>query len=350
MKIGIQQTDNSFSEHWIRYCEDNGINFKKVDCYDTDIIRQLSDCDALMWHFSQNSPKAILFAKQLIYSVEASGKGVFPNFLSSWHFDDKVGQKYLLEAIGAPIAPSWVFYEKKKAYNWVNKSSFPKVFKLRGGAGSQNVHLVKSETQARRLIRKAFSTGFPSFDPLGSMKEEINKFKIGKANLMDLIEGLIRFILPPKYARIKGRDKGYIYFQEYIPGNDSDIRVVIIGENAFAIKRMVRRNDFRASGSGNILYDRNLFDEKIVELSFNLAYKLQAQCVAFDYVYDNGLPLVVEISYGFSPTGYNSCPGYWDDRLKWHEGKFNPYGWMVENLMKSVRNRTFLDSGNGKSM
>lgn len=337
MKIGIHQTVDSFSDHWIKYCADNGIEYKIVDCYDTDIIRQLSDCDALMWHFSQNSPKAILFAKQLIHSVEASGKKVFPDTHSSWHFDDKVGQKYLLGAIGAPIPPSWVFYEKKKAYSWASQGSFPKVFKLRGGAGSQNVLLVKSKSQAFRLIRKAFSVGFPSFDPYGSFKEEIRKYKLGKANLLDLIEGLVRFILPPTYARIKGRDKGYIYFQDYIPGNDSDIRVVIIGDKAFAIKRMVRANDFRASGSGTILYDRTLIDEKTVALSFSLANKLQTQCLAFDYVYDKGNPLVVEISYGFSPAGYFPCPGYWDKQLEWHEGHFNPYGWMVEDLISSAR-------------
>lgn len=339
MKIGIHQTEDSFSEHWIMYCQDNGIDYKTVDCYDTDIIGQLSDCDALMWHFSQNSPKAVLFAKQLIYSVEASGKRVFPNSYSSWHFDDKVGQKYLLEAIRAPIPSSWVFYEKSKAYNWVSQSSFPKVFKLRGGAGSQNVHLVKSKNQARRIIRKAFGAGFSSFDPYGSMKEEIRKYKLGKVKLMDLAEGLVRFILPPPYARIKGRDKGYVYFQEYIHGNDSDIRMVIVGDKAFAIKRLVRKNDFRASGSGNILYDRNLFDKKTVALSFNLADKLKTQCVAFDYVDDKGQPLVVEISYGFSPAGYFSCSGYWDKELNWYEGKFNPYGWMVEDLIKTLERK-----------
>jgi len=44
--------------------------------------------------------------------------------------------------------------------------------------------------------------------------------------------------------------------------------------------------------------------------------------------------LVIEISYGFSPEGYYNCPGYWDKNLKWYEGKFNPYGWMVELMLE----------------
>ena len=103
---------------------------------------QLSDCDALMWHFNHKSPKASKFAKQLLFSVQASGKKVFPDFNTVWHFDDKVGQKYLLEAIGAPLAPAYVFYSKKEALEWAGKTSYPKVFKLRNGAGSDNVRLL----------------------------------------------------------------------------------------------------------------------------------------------------------------------------------------------------------------
>jgi len=289
-----------------------------------------------MWHFSQNSPKAILFAKQLFYSIEASGVKVFPDFNTVWHFDDKVGQKYLLEAIGAPLAPTWVFYDKHEALEWASNADFPKVFKLRGGAGSQNVRLVSSKEDASRLINRAFGKGFPSYDPMGSMRERWRNFNLGRTNARDLLEGIARFILPPPYAVVRGRERGYIYFQEYIPGNDHDIRVVVIKDKAFAIKRMVRANDFRASGSGDIHYDRELFNEDTIRLSLNIALKLKAQCIAFDYIHMNNQPLLVEISYGFTPEGYAACPGYWDEDLNWHEGKFNPYGWMVEDLIKQA--------------
>ena len=74
MKIGIHPTKGYYSEQWISYCETKGIAYKLVDCYRSDIIEQLSDCDALMWHFSHQSAKASKFAKQLVYSLEATGK------------------------------------------------------------------------------------------------------------------------------------------------------------------------------------------------------------------------------------------------------------------------------------
>jgi len=39
----------------------------------------------------------------------------------------------------------------------------------------------------------------------------------------------------------------------------------------------------------------------------------------------------------FSPEGYDPCPGYWDKDLNWIEGGFDPYGWMVEDLIKIIQ-------------
>ena len=333
MKIGIHHTKGSFSDRWIAYCEENDIAYKIVNCYANDIIDQLIDCDALMWHFYHASPKDFLFAKQLLYSLESSGKKVFPDFDTMWHFDDKLGQKYLLEAIGAPLVPSYIFYNKKEAISWARQTDYPKVFKLRGGAGSQNVKLVRRHSEARKMIRKAFGRGYSQYAAWSNLKERIRKFKKGQTSLFDVTKGIIRLGYPTKFSRISGKEKGYIYFQDFIPANDSDIRIVVIDHKAFAIKRMARENDFRASGSGTILYDKDLFDEESIKLSFDLADKLKTQCVAFDFVYSEAIPLLVEISYGFTPKGYDPCPGYWDKDMKWHEEGFNPYGWMVEMLL-----------------
>ncbi|MCD4724678.1 MAG: hypothetical protein K8R63_07520, partial [Bacteroidales bacterium] len=245
MKIGIHQTKGLFSERWIDYCKANKIPYKLVNCYQDDIIKQLHDCDALMWHFHHASPRDFLFAKQLLYSVQASGKAVFPDYNTMWHFDDKLGQKYLLEAIGAPLVPSYVFYNKKEALAWARQTDFPRVFKLRGGAGSQNVRLIKTKGDAKKLIKRAFGRGFSQYAAWPNLKERIRKFKKGQSSLFDVLKGIIRLGYTTEFSRISGKERGYVYFQDFIPDNDHDIRVVVIGNKAFAIKRMVRENDFR---------------------------------------------------------------------------------------------------------
>lgn len=328
-------TKSAFHYRWIEYCKLHNIPYKLVNCYDSDIINQLSECNSLMWHYSQSISKDIVMTKPLLFALEQSGFKVFPDFNTAWHFDDKVGQKYLLEALKIDLVPTWVFYDTSTALSWIEATSFPKVFKLRGGAGSQNVRLVHTKSEANALVKKAFGKGFPTYDSFESLKERIRKWRLGKTTFFDVTKGFVRLVKPPRYAKVMGNEMDYLYFQEFIANNDSDIRIVVIDGKAFGIKRMNRENDFRASGSGFILYDKESIDIRFVKAAFEANKKLKAQCIAYDFVLDaNHNPLLIEISYGFAPLGYDDCVGYWDEQLNWYEGTFNPYGWMVDLMIK----------------
>lgn len=337
MKLAIHHREGSFSKRWIEYCKKEGIDYKIVDCHQSDIIEQMKDCDALMWHHSHGHYKDVITVKRILFALEHAGVKVFPDFKTGWHFDDKVAQKYLLEAVGAPLVPSFVFYDKKEALIWADNTTFPKVFKLKGGAGAANVKLVRTKAIAIKFINKAFGKGFPQFDRLGYVKERYSQFRAGKDTLMGVAKCFGRLFISTKFAKLQSNEKGYVYFQEYIPNNSFDIRVIVIGEKAFALKRMNRENDFRASGSGNIIYDKEQIDKISIKLAFEVNQKIQSQSVAYDFVFDSeNNPLIVEISYGYAIAAYDSCPGYWDHKLIWHEGQFNPQEWMVEELVKKI--------------
>lgn len=340
--IAIHHRENSFSEEWIKYCDSHGIQYKLVNCFESDIIDHLKDCKGLMWHWVQWDAKAILFARQLTLSLEKMGVKVFPDIETCWHFDDKVGQKYLLEAIEAPLVDSFVFYDREKAQYWAEKTTYPKVFKLRGGAGALNVQLVKGKTQANRLIRKAFNSGFSHTNNFEKVKDRWGKLSREKnwSSVYALIRGIGLLAWPrlDLNHKLRKKEKGYIYFQEFIPGNDSDIRVIVIGDKAFAIKRMVRENDFKASGSGLIEYKRSEIPIECVKISFEINQKLNAQCVAFDFIKHGSNYEIVEMSFSFSRDAYRACPGYWDSRLNWHEEKEEliPEHFMVEKFIQSL--------------
>ncbi|MDD5406637.1 MAG: hypothetical protein PHE73_06840 [Sulfurovaceae bacterium] len=337
--IAIHHRKTGFSEKWIEYCKNKNIAYKIVNCYDNDIIEQLKGCDALMWHWHHTDSKDILFARQLIYSLEMMGKKVFPNTKTSWHFDDKLGQKYLLEAVDSPLINSYVYYDKHSALNWIEKTTFPKVFKLRGGAGAENVKLINDKNEARGYIKKAFGKGF-GLNRFAPLKERVWHFERDKSlkSFINIGRGLGRVLLPNKIKKNLPVQKHYMYAQDFIPDNDSDIRVIVIGQRAFAIKRMIRKNDFRASGSGNIIYDPKQIPLECVKLAFDTTRKLQAQCIAYDFVFLKGIPKIIEISYAFNREVYLDCPGYWNSSLGWIEGKFYPEFFMVEDMIDILQN------------
>ncbi len=335
--IAIHRSETGFHPRWVSYCKAQGIPFRQVDCYGDDLIRDLEGCRALMWHHSQGNPKDKLVAKPILFALEQAGIQVFPNFYTHWHFDDKVGQKYLLEALGAPLVPTHVFLEKNRALAWLEQAEFPLVWKLRGGAGSQHVKLIRSKAEAKRKIDQAFGWGFLNYDARANLNERWRKYRLGKISFNELLKGIARFGYPPEYARIGGRERGYVYFQDFVPGNDSDIRVIVIDGKAFAMKRLVRSGDFRASGSGAFQLEREVFDERCIRIAFEISRQLRAQCVAFDFVFSReNEPLILEISYGFTKEPYYDCPGYWTEDMKWHEGTFNAQSWMVELVLKAV--------------
>lgn len=333
--IAIHDSTTGFHPRWVAYCQQNDIPYRLVNCYDSDIIQQLEGCSALMWHHGQSNPRDILIARQILSALEHAGLKVFPDFRTAWHFDDKVAQKYLFEALDIPAVPAHVFVERDKALAWVENTEFPKVFKLRRGAGSAGVQLMRNRQQARRLIKRAFGRGFPVYDPWGSLKERLYKARSGQASLVSLLKGAARIVYPPRYSKILGRERGYVYFQDFMPNNNSDTRVMVVGDKACALRRNTRPGDFRASGSGLLDYNPEIVNKRCIEIGFEVSEKLKADALAFDFVFgESGEPYVIEISYGSPTYFYDGCPGYWNRDIKWCGGDIDVQGWMIEQLVK----------------
>jgi hypothetical protein len=104
MQIAIHKGIGSFSERWIEYCVEHGLPHRTVNAHDSDIMAQLASAGAFLWHWSHGNLQDLLMARHVIRAAEMMGLRVFPSTATCWHFDDKVAQKYALEAIGAPHA------------------------------------------------------------------------------------------------------------------------------------------------------------------------------------------------------------------------------------------------------
>lgn len=341
MKIAIHRRDGSFSDRWIEYCGSAGIPFKIVDCLASSIIDDVRDCAVVLWHWSHLDAGEKRIATAVIRSLEEAGKTVFPNTDTCWHFDDKVAQKYLLEGAGVPLIPTWVHFDYNKAMEWIHSTTWPKVFKLSCGAGSGNVRLLKNSAAAERLCRTMFGKGLSSvpsyFD--GAVYRAKRARNLGV--LWDRIKRAPQIARQlAKNRRDMPREKGYIYFQEFMPGNTHDTRVTVINGHAFSFLRYNRPGDFRASGSGRIDYAPEKIDKRCITIAFEVAERLRTQSLAFDFVNDaTGSPRIAEISYCYSAPAVHACPGCWGRDGTWLPGNRWPQDLILESVVAAAKAR-----------
>jgi glutathione synthase/RimK-type ligase-like ATP-grasp enzyme len=222
---------------------------------------------------------------------------------------------------------------------WAKDTSYPKVWKLKTGAGSSNVRLVQSPAQARSLISRAFGRGF---SPVPRLLDDFNT-KFYKHNQeKDWPQTLRRlpFTLKNVLAQRKAApsERGYALFQEFLPGNTHDTRVTVIGDRAFAFRRFTRPDDFRASGSGRIDWEPAPIDLNCVRLAFEAASKIKSHCLAFDIIYDpERKPIVLEVSCRFIAEAVERCPGYWDRHLIFHEGHIWPQDAILDDMLQKLQ-------------
>ncbi len=315
--LAVQQAYDKILAH-------NGIPSVRLRIDQPDFWEQIRGLSLFIMRFQQLD-NDLQQARDILPVVEKDyGISCYPNHATAWHYDDKAKQAFLLKAHGFPMTESWVFYEKQTALEWAKQTDYPVVFKLRGGAGSTNVILVKSSRQASALIRRMFSRGvYPEkFVVSGSVRFKhfnlYREFHHACGNLYRWSKGLDTSPLWQVH-------KNYALFQKFLPGNEWDTRITVIGDRAFAFRRQVRDDDFRASGSGKINYEMDKIDMRCVEIAFQVSKRMQFQSMAYDFlVNENGDPEFCEISYTYLSSAVHDCPGYWDADLNWHEGHFWP--------------------------
>jgi glutathione synthase/RimK-type ligase-like ATP-grasp enzyme len=333
----------SFSDKWIEFLQSRGVEVRELNLLAPDALEQAKACDGVMWrwfHIQQDkqSARVILYAIENYLNIP-----VFPATRTSWHFDDKIGQNYLLTALRAPQPDTWVFWDYQRAIEWVESAPYPVVFKLSAGAGSSNVLKLKSRAEAEKLVSRMFKQGiFPM-----TMNEYSVRLipKTRRELLWNLVRPVdaARYAMTGVYPRLPEfwwkPEMGYALFQEFLPGNEFDTRVTVVGDRAFAYRRMNRPGDFRASGSGNFNNDPDKIDLDCVKIAFEISKKAGFQTMAYDFLYRQGKPVVCEISYTFVDWMVQKCPGQWDSNLNWHEGNMWPEEAQVEDFLAEISNK-----------
>lgn len=333
LKIAIQPDEvihhngerQSFSKRWFELAARRGITAVPVDVFSEDAIRQIAACDGFMWRCDPTAHPR-LYAKRLLYAIEEGARlPVFPNLKSSWHFEDKIGQSYFLAAAGVPTPPTHIFWTREQAERFCDAAAYPFVLKLAAGYQSSNVRLVHNKDEALFHVEQLFGHGVTGmgYKPAPPLRQLLRRLRAAAA----LAGGHYPYG-PTEHAELQ---HGYFFAQDFLPGNEFDIRITVIGDRAFGFRRWNRPDDFRASGSGRIDWDPKQISEDAIRLAYRVARKLDAQTVAVDVLRRGPEPVIIELTLAYASWAVRDCPGHWvltgdpeAGALTWVEGTMRP--------------------------
>jgi len=319
------------NEIYKRILKFNSIPFIEMDIHDKDFWEKVQSLDLFLFRWAHIDDHHQLAMTILPIIENYLTVKCFPNLNTCWHFDDKIKQYYLLKSHNYPAIESYIFWEKDNALEWANKIDYPIVFKLKKGAGATNVILLKNYSETKKIIKQIFGQGI---SPKGIKHKGTVKYK----NLEDFLRNKFDRYFLNKVRNVKPLtwqiEKNYALFQKFLPNNAFDTRVTTIGKRVFAFRRFVRENDFRASGSGKIDFDKSKIDLRFIKIALEISQKLKFQSMAYDFLFnENGEPEICEMSYTFVDWGVQKCPGFWDEDLNWHPGNYWPQYLHLKDLL-----------------
>jgi glutathione synthase/RimK-type ligase-like ATP-grasp enzyme len=338
MTVGIHKDKyggfNDFIKKYELILDYNKIDHMRMDINDANFWDDVKKLDLFIYRFGLG-PDFEQIAHTIMPIIENElNITCFPNRATSWHFDDKIKEYFLLKAHNIPVIDSFIFFDKKASLEWINEVKFPIIFKLRAGAGSNNVIKLNSKSEAVKITNRIFGSGIKTDAVLskGSVQfKDFNIYKFFHKKGGDLLRKLRGEDITPYW----NLHKNYALFQKYLPNNKYDLRITVIGDKAFAFRRLVRDGDFRASGSGKIDHEPNGINKEAIKLAFKASKKLNFQSMAYDFLLDEkDNPVICEISYTYVDKLIYNCPGYWDSKLNWNEGHFWPQFLHLKDCLK----------------
>ncbi len=332
MLVGIVKDDffeshsTSWGHEWIKNCKELEVEYIIVDWKAPNALNRLLKCQVVLWHFSHYSLDEMTFARSFLNALDLKGVKVFPGHSDSWHFDDKVAQAMIFEALDIPSPKNTILFSKDAVEDWIeHHATFPVVSKLRTGSGSQNVILIQNAEELRQQSDKMFGSGAKgkpklAFKAWSNLKSARSFTEVWKRAMR-----APEFIFSRNMASQLPKEKNYVYLQNFVMCTGYDIKVVVVNNKLSFLGRKLRKGDFRASGGADLFHDRDIMSAKIIRTAFDAADKFGSVCTGMDFVVDKltGNVFIIEVSYGFSYTALIQAQGYFDRSEDWHDQPLN---------------------------
>lgn len=268
---------------FMKYLQQAGISVNKVDWHDLASGSFHPRDSLILYTFSQIAHIRAWLKDQM--SILASQNRILPSLPLLLAHENKGYAQLYLQKLGIDAPQSWYLCHPDDIPAQI---SYPVVLKSISGSNGKGVFLCESKQELLSRI-EGLSPAFSPFIKLDHLRRRYLRNK-------RRYEGYSNFEAQSDAdAWLEYMRPGVAFIlQQYIPGLDSDYRVIAIGERFYLMMRRAKKGDFRASGTKDFDFDasppQGLLDyaEGIYQqmdtpfLSMDIGYR-DGKCYLFEY-------------------------------------------------------------------
>jgi glutathione synthase/RimK-type ligase-like ATP-grasp enzyme len=248
-RVGIVKDFGNYprwTKYW-RFLENNSFPYNFYDIHSHDWIEKAQKFDVVVGLVSNEFNHLEEIQKKYYFLETYLGKKCFPSTAHAFLYENKSLEAYVSKFYDIPFARTYISHRKEDALALVENLKYPLVSKINPSSGSMGVELLRTPKQARRVVKQAFSRN--------GRKVHVRYF----------------------------RQKNYVYFQEFIPNDGYDIRVILVGNWALGYYRKVLRGDFRASGMN--IEEKRALPEEAIRTAWKVNKYIQSPLLVVDMVH-----------------------------------------------------------------
>lgn len=330
IKFAILKNEDPFDHLlWInafKNLKKSTINYRVIDITTENWLKSVNEYSPdilLLKPSGKTSLYRTLYQERLEILTDYLHIPSFPSIKEVRIYENKRFFAYWAQANKIPHPKTWVFYNIHEAISATENFDFPLVAKMNIGASGNGIHILRTRTEFRKYIKRAFKQG---------VRARTGP-KLGKGNLIRRLYD--KMLVPSKLLnRLKtyrditnDKQKGFIILQQYIK-HDYEWRAVRIGESYFAHKKIV----FHGKASGSLVKKYENPSPALLNFVRAITNQFGFKCVAIDFFEpDNEVFLINEIQCIFGQSDPHQMiidgkPGrylYQDGKWVFEEGNFN---------------------------
>ena len=311
VNVGLVRDGDDYTK-FERFLKNNKIAYEYFNIHSSSWMEDAKKFDVFIWR-PLFSPYELEEAREKIYFLERLlNKSVYPSFAEIMFYENKILQNYILKNEGFPVIETFISYDYDEVLDWLEKAKYPFVSKIKEGAASQGVSLIRNKKTARGHVEKIFRGGKPTYWP---------------------------FL----------KQKNYVFFQKYVENEGFDLRVIVVDENhIFGYYREIPKGEFRASGMGLVV--KKELPKEAVRVALDLTKKLTFTNLSVDFLQskaDERFYIIETSNFIKIETDeqlkINGIPGryryiYETDDLIFEKGSF----WVQELTLKNFFEKSYL--------